>query len=94
MSNDSDLTLEKLKIVEKLEALGLALASFSESHRQINELIRKHDFTLYGDGNGNPGMSVRVDRLQQDFENRKWHIRIIWGAILGAIAKIVNLSFK
>jgi Uri superfamily endonuclease len=89
-----DLTLEKLKIVERLDTINTAVITFTESHRQIRELLYKHDSTLYGDGNGNKGMAVRVDRLEQDFENRKWHIRMLWSAIVAAIAKILHLSLK
>lgn len=79
----NELSLEKLKIVEKLEAVNTSLAVLTNSHNAINAMIQKHNDMLYGDGNGKKGMAVRMDRLETDFENRRWHVRLIWGAIVG-----------
>jgi len=43
------------------------------------------------DGNGGPGMKVRLDRIEQLESGRKWHIRTIWGAMMaGMVAWFVD----
>ena len=43
--------------------------------------------TLNGDGNGNKGMYVRLDRLEQNSERSKWVVRSIGLPVLLLIAK-------
>lgn len=62
---------------------------------QRDELLSNMHMTIFGDGNGNPGLRLRTDRLEhlhdslrKDFEDtmttKKTHIFAIWTAILGA----------
>ena len=37
------------------------------------------------DGNGSPGLKMRVDRLEQIESNRKWHIRALWSAMVTGV---------
>ena len=38
-----------------------------------------------------PGLKGRLDRLEQVESSRRWHIRSLWGAIIGGV---VTLLFK
>jgi hypothetical protein len=93
-----DLTLEKLEISKKIGTLEVAVGSLTEnikiSHTTMQNLLEKHNDSLYGDGNGKVGMNVRVDRLEQIEDNRKWHLRALWGSIVAAVLKILHLSLK
>lgn len=47
------------------------------------EKLIKHEEVL--DGNGKPGLIIDVDRLKQEADSRKWHVRSIWGAFIASI---------
>ena len=47
----------------------------------INRILR------HLEGNGSDGLIVRVDRLEQSEERRKWAVRALAGAIAGVAAK-------
>lgn len=49
----------------------------------IQGLLEDHHTTLYGDGNGVPGLRMRTDRLEQSTRAREKHIWAIWTAVLG-----------
>lgn len=62
---------------------------------QFDELLKDHDYALNGDGNGAPGMRVRMDRLEQSSKAREKHIFAIWTAVLGsAVAWLTGLSHR
>lgn len=62
---------------------------------QFQGLLEDHHTTLYGDGNGVPGLRMRTDRLEQHSKAREWHIRAIWTAVLGsAVAWLTGLFHK
>lgn len=42
-------------------------------------------------GNGQPGLKTRLDRLEQTEEGRRWNLRTIWAAL---VAIIVGWAFK
>lgn len=50
---------------------------------QVQGLLEDHHTTLYGDGNGVPGLRMRTDRLEQHSKGREKHIFAIWTAVLG-----------
>lgn len=50
---------------------------------QVQELLESHEFIISGDGNGNPGLRMRTDRLEQHAKAREKHIWAIWTAVLG-----------
>lgn len=61
----------------------------------FQELLEDHHTTLYGDGNGTPGMRVRMDRLEQSSKAREKHIFAIWTAVLGsAVAWLTGLFHR
>ena len=43
--------------------------------------------TVYGDGNGNPGHHIKLDRLLQAQERQKWTIRTIGAVAIGLALK-------
>lgn len=39
-------------------------------------------------GNGQPGLKVRIDRLEQTEGNRKWGLRTIWAAVVSLVLAV------
>lgn len=80
------LTLEKLKIHERLASIETKMDGFMER-------IEYHDSII--NGNGHEGVKVKIDRLEVESSNRKWHIRTLWVVVLGAVSTImINLFHK
>lgn len=62
---------------------------------QFEVILKDHDFAINGDGNGVPGMRVRMDRLEQSTKTRERHIFAIWTAVLAStLAWISGLFHK
>ena len=55
------------------------------------EMIRNdlHEIKSVIIGNGKPGFIVRIDRLEQDAEKRKWGLRAAGAALMGVIGKML-----
>jgi hypothetical protein len=72
-----------------LQAIELNLTEFRTEARhrwhRTDELIRDHHETLYGDGNGSPGLRMRTDRLEQRQSRRDQHFWVMWTAVIGTI---------
>lgn len=83
----SDLSLEKLKISERLTSLEKSVEMFiaenSKDHTDIKVLLGKYGDNIFG--NGKPGLNVRTDRLETIAENRKWVLIVIGGTLLGLV---------
>lgn len=61
----------------------------------FQDLLEEHHMTLYGDGNGVPGLRMRTDRLEQHSRTREKHIFAIWTAVLGsAVAWFTGLFLR
>lgn len=86
----SDLSLEKLKIVQQLQDLRTevaisterlkVLADRVESQAAILKIsVERHEHLLFG--NGNSGLIVRIDRLEQVVQTVRW----LWGFIIPLI---------
>lgn len=71
---NSDLTLEKLKIHERLASLEARQQAADEILNEIRECLV---------GNGNPGMKTRIDRLEQTEKGRKFQFNTLWTAMVG-----------
>jgi hypothetical protein len=61
----------------------------AEKLDNLADVVKKIDETI--NGNGNPGMKVRLDRLEQIEDGRRWNLRTIWGAL---VAILVGWAFK
>jgi len=46
------------------------------------------------DGDGEPGIKTRLDRLEQVEKNRKWAIRTLAAAVIGILTRILYGMFK
>lgn len=70
-----------------LNLLHLDLVSIKTEMQLQNRITQKildeHHLTLYGDGNGNPGLRVRTDRIEQKGRNRD---RQFWAVGTAALA--------
>lgn len=88
-----------MSVEAALHQLAESIRDFREESKdrsdQLMENIQSLHLTVYGDGNGNPGLLLRMDRqehkhdtLRKDFDEtvttKKTHIFAIWTAILGA----------
>lgn len=99
--------MEELR--EKLYAIHSDLVQFraevTERHRHVNQLLDDHHETLYGHGNGSPGLRMKTDRLEHRAERLERRVRevesgpkkLYWltiGAIVAAIGSIVGSWFQ
>lgn len=80
-----DLTLEKLKIHERLASLETILRDVLV---EVRKDVDKHDEAIYG--NGKPGLKTVVERLKEAEERRTWTIRAIGAAVIGLIANFIK----
>ena len=61
-----------------------------ERLRTLDSRVGEHDQTLYGDGGyDNPGMRVRLDRLEQESRLQKWLAALMVTVGLGAVADFI-----
>lgn len=100
-----EFTIEKLKLNERLQNVEIQMArlvAHMESERGTMERIEKHNSDMFDRmmqllnrhdelffGDNDPGMLTRFDRLEQSEENRKWHLRIIWAALISMASKVL-----
>lgn len=52
------------------------------------QMTMKHNEFIYGNSNGEKGISVRIDRLEGAEESRKWTFRVMWAAIISLLTKV------
>lgn len=68
--------------------------------KQIQSTLSDHSETLFGDGNGSPGLRMKTDRLEQrveehgrqlssQLETKKQHFWVVWTAAMTAIVGAV-----
>jgi len=50
-------------------------------------MVNKHNEFLFGNGNGEKGVSLRIDRLEGAEESRKWTFKLLWASIITLITK-------
>ena len=90
-----ELYLEKLKINERLGALEITMSkvlqtvedlrsSKNDVHDHIQAEMKELRNILYG-MNGKTGLIVMLDRLTQDFRDRRWTMAALWAAVISAI---------
>lgn len=49
--------------------------------------------TLLGDGNGQKGHNVRLDRLEQTAERQKWMFRTVFASLVGLVLEVASAYF-
>jgi hypothetical protein len=91
--SDQDRRIDDDRIRQILDHLNSWDEQMDRKLKPMQELIERHEETLFK-GNGQPAMSVRLDRLEQIEDSRKWHIRAIWGGLIGVGFKFVAGMFK
>lgn len=74
------------KVWIKLERLTNAIESHAENQNRLYK-------TVYGDTNGEKGLIIKVDRLQQKAKNNKWLMRSISVPVLGWIITKIYIFF-
>lgn len=96
---EHELTLEKLKISERLHEVEISLTKFVEKFEahiekdqlildRVSKIVEKHDDTLYG-RNGSDGMKVDIDRLKQKEIMRNWFYAAVGISIIGLVVRAV-----
>ena len=75
----------------ELNDIRTTLALLEQRSGEIKEMLARFNDVLFCETDG---LILKVDRLEQQEEVRKWHIRAVWVAIIttlvaGALAKIV-----
>lgn len=64
----------------------------TEVKSQLKDLHAKFDLFLHGNFD-KPGLMIRMDRLEQDVDRRKWHLGIIYTALVGVAVKFIQEWF-
>jgi hypothetical protein len=93
-----DLTLEKLKVDDRLRSVELQLGKLCShieseqgNHTRImndfNDMIKKLNTIVIG--NGKIGIIGRLDILEKGEQERKGHFKIIWGTLCTFLIKIL-----
>ena len=67
----------------------LALGRIEEKMNEFSEQLKRHDKLLHGK-NGSVGIEMRLDRIEQSEEGRKWHVRTIWVALMALMAWVAK----
>lgn len=86
----SDHTLEKLEISKRLSKVEVTMASIEGN---LIRMVEDHDKTLYGN-NGQAGLKIHVDRINEKEKARTWTFRAMWGAITALAAKTIFEMFN
>lgn len=85
------LTLEKMKVVERLNALesklDILITELKISNESRDKNIDKLNHIIIG--NGEKGLAERVRNLEEDEAKRKDYLRITWVAIIGLACKSI-----
>lgn len=85
------LTLEKMKVVERLNALesklDILITELKISNESRDENIDRLNHIIIG--NGEKGVAERVRNLEEDESKRKDYLRITWVAIIGLACKSI-----
>lgn len=90
MGNSNDERLAEIertqeRILVLLEGLASKVAEQQTADRDWRKAV---DLRLHGDGNGNRGMFVRLDRLEQSQERSRWALRAVVTAVLALLGKL------
>lgn len=56
---------------------------------RIESKLEKLFILIRGDGNGEAGFIIRLDRLEQNEKRRRWQMRAVWTGV--ALAMIANI---
>ena len=94
---DQDLKNDLKAISERVGSLEIAIAHMTEQLRahievdraillKLESLIDKHDRIIFG--NSEPGVKIRIDRLEEKEKARQWQFRSLWVAIMALLSKI------
>lgn len=85
------LTLEKMKVVERLNSLesklDILITELKISNDSRDKNIDRLNHIIIG--NGEKGLAERVRNLEEDETKRKDYLRITWVAIIGLACKSV-----
>lgn len=85
------LTLEKAKVVERLNAvetkLDVLIAELHIKNNNIRENVEKLNHIIIG--NGEKGLSEKVRNLEEAEAKRKDYLKVTWVAIIGLACKSV-----
>lgn len=63
------------------------LVRLEEGHGEINKKLDRIIYSM--EGNGQPGMKVRVDRLETSAADAKWAKRAGFSALIGVVAQFI-----
>lgn len=89
---DNELTLEKLRISERLTTLETIIKNDRVNQSRIltdmEEIIKRHDKTLHG-AYGNNGLTTKVKVLEEKDKTRKWHLSFLWAGMSAALGKFL-----
>lgn len=93
--HDMDSIEQRLAEIERTQERVLVL--LESLTKQVGEQVAadrewrtRHDLVVFGDGNSNLGLRLRVDRLEQTAERAKWTVRTVTAAVLALLGKVVS----
>lgn len=83
----TDNTDERLARIEVM--LQQLTATVDQRVVQSDRWRTRIEKTIYGDGNGNPGHHIKLDRLLQAQDRQKWLIRAVVGSVVALAAQAI-----
>ena len=92
MSEERFNRLEQQNAVLVAEIKGYRKAQ-EQTNRYLKEIAETHDLTLYGDGNGSPGLRLKVDRLDQRQKISNWLHATIGASLIVTLIRSIWHNF-
>jgi len=80
---------EHSMIEQRLARIEVLLEQLADQNKADREWRGRMDITLNGDGNGIPGLRMRLDRMEQAGERAKWAMRTVAAAVVAMAAKTI-----
>lgn len=99
MSQENELSLEKLRISERLGKVEAHMEGMSEKMQSfinvqnktsvdLQAMLEKHDDEIYGEKDF-PGLKQSVRGLKESDAKREWHTRALFGGVLSLAGKFI-----
>jgi hypothetical protein len=84
------LTKDEVREIVQFEVRDIVRQEFA----LMSEQLHRMDHHITGNGTPERGVLIRMDRLEQEAERRKWLARATIGTVIGALTMSVFALFK
>ena len=56
----------------------------------MEKRLEKLELTVFGDGNGVPGLRMEVDRIKQLLRHARWIVALLAGQLVATVAEMLT----